>query len=119
MLKNNRCDFVYDCTFINIHLTSGKIHQDSKMGKLMSHTFCKKQFQSYYLIIKTHVASVIRNEIYIYVAFSYYIIGPRGFSSNDRRIKQFLAFDKEPMTCRNYVQLVAMKSFYNNFLAKH
>ena len=32
MLKNNRCDrinFVYDCTFINIYLTSGKIHQDS------------------------------------------------------------------------------------------
>ena len=38
MLKNNRCDrinFVYDCTFINIHLTSGKIYQDSyKDGKV-------------------------------------------------------------------------------------
>ena len=46
-----------------------------------------------------------------YMAFSYYKIGPRGFSSNDRSIKHFLAFDKQPMTCRNYVQLVVMKSF--------
>ena len=50
---------------------------------------------------------------------SYYMIGPWGFSSNDRSIKHFLVFDKQPMTCRNYVQLVVMKSFYKNFLAKH
>ena len=39
------------------------------------------------------------------------MIGPLGFSSNDRSIKDFLAFDKQPMTCRNYVQLLVMKSF--------